>query len=150
MRKKLLKYFMIAGCLSTVCMMFLFFQITKNNEINRELEGLNVTLDQIVQDVSSNKEKADAAKSKILAKDRRILFVMDRETGEIVGVSENRDQEMNVENGLDAIIGLTGRGGIIQVNERNTLLRQKNTRTIWWFICLKKGRFSEVFITSWK
>ena len=72
-------------------MMFLFFQITKNNEINRELEGLNVTLDQIVQDVSSNNEKADAAKSKILAKDRRILFVMDRETGEIVGVSENRD-----------------------------------------------------------
>ena len=75
MRKKLLKYFMIAGCLSTVCMMFLFFQITKNNEINRELEGLNVTLDQIVQDVSSNKEKADAAKSKILAKDRRIWLL---------------------------------------------------------------------------
>ena len=125
MRKKLLKYFMIAGCLSTVCMMFLFFQITKNNEINRELEGLNVTLDQIVQDVSSNKEKADAAKSKILAKDRRILFVMDRETGEIVGVSENRDQEMNVENGLDAIIGLTGRGGIIQVNGKKYIAAAK-------------------------
>lgn len=62
MRKKILTYLLLVGVLSGTIILFLIYNVTKTNELDSEVSNMKTTLDQVIQNLSSNDEKLESAK----------------------------------------------------------------------------------------